>query len=83
MSAQHRFNNDLRYRDNDHEMQRQLTPSYVLEPVRQALDGLQELGRALGLPLGEQITGPRAVEAARALRARAETRVLPPGEGRA
>lgn len=31
--------------------------------------GLQELGRALGLPLGEQITGPRAVEAAERLRA--------------
>jgi hypothetical protein len=38
--AVHRFNNDLRYRDNDHEMQRQLTPPYVLEPVRQALDGI-------------------------------------------
>lgn len=35
--ASHRFNNDLRYRTNDHENQRQLTPPYVLEPVRQAL----------------------------------------------
>lgn len=35
--AAHRFNNDLRYRKNDHEAQRQLTPPYVLEPVRAAL----------------------------------------------
>lgn len=35
-----RFNNDLRYRDDAHEMQRQLTPAYVLEPVRQALGGI-------------------------------------------
>jgi phage N-6-adenine-methyltransferase len=38
--AHHRFNNDLRYREDDHEMQRQLTPGYVLEPVRQALGGI-------------------------------------------
>lgn len=38
--AHHRFNNDLRYRDDTHEMQRQLTPGYVLEPVRQALGGI-------------------------------------------
>ena len=38
--AQHRFNNALRYRDDSHEMQRQLTPAYVLEPVRQALGGI-------------------------------------------
>ena len=36
------------------------------------LAGLQELGKALGLPLGEQITGPRAAEEAAALLARAE-----------
>lgn len=41
MSASHRFNNDLRYRDDSHEMQRQLTPPYVLEPVRQALGGIE------------------------------------------
>lgn len=39
MSAAHRFNNALRYRDDAHEMQRQITPSYVLEPVREALGG--------------------------------------------
>lgn len=39
--AQHRFNNDLRYRGDDHEMQRQLTPAYVLEPVRVALGGIE------------------------------------------
>lgn len=38
--AQHRFNNDLRYRDDSHEMQRQLTPPYVLEPIRDALGGI-------------------------------------------
>ena len=36
------------------------------------LVGLQELGRALGLPLGERITGQSAAEAAQALLARAE-----------
>lgn len=35
--ASHRFNNDLRYRSGDHDHQRQLTPPYVLEPVRAAL----------------------------------------------
>jgi hypothetical protein len=40
VSAAHRFNNDLRYRDDGHEMQRQLTPAYVLEPVREALLGI-------------------------------------------
>lgn len=38
--ARHRFDNDLRYRDDGHEMQRQLTPAYVLEPVRRALGGI-------------------------------------------
>ena len=36
------------------------------------LHGLQDLGKVLGLPLGEQITGETAAEAAHALRARAE-----------
>lgn len=40
-NAAYRFNNDLRYRDDDHQMQRQLTPPYVLEPVRQALGGIE------------------------------------------
>ena len=35
--ANHRFNNTLRYRGNEHPNQRQLTPPYVLEPVRTAL----------------------------------------------
>src|SRR5436190_18074762 len=35
--ASHRFNNDLRYRENGHENQRQLSPPYVLEPVLAAL----------------------------------------------
>jgi len=39
VDAAHRFNNDLRRRAGDHIMQRQLTPSYVLEPVRAALGG--------------------------------------------
>lgn len=33
-------------------------------------DGLQDLGRALGLPLGVLVTGPLAVEAASNLRER-------------
>ncbi len=37
--AAHRFNNDLRYREGDHPNQTQLTPPYVLEPVREALGG--------------------------------------------
>ena len=36
------------------------------------MTGLQELGKALGLTLGESITSPSAVDAAHALRARAE-----------
>lgn len=35
-------------------------------------DGMQDLGRALGIPLGVVVTGPDAVAAARALSARAE-----------
>lgn len=41
--AAHRFNNDLRRRGGDHVMQRQLTPRYVLEPVRAALGGAIDL----------------------------------------
>ncbi len=33
------------------------------------MEGMQDLGKALGLPLGERITGPAAVEAADVLRA--------------
>lgn len=36
------------------------------------IDGLQELGRALDLPLGVRITGPAALEAVRKLIERAE-----------
>lgn len=39
MSAATRFSNDLRYRAEDHPQQTQLTPAYVLEPVREALGG--------------------------------------------
>lgn len=39
-SATHRFNNDLRYRDGEHPQQTHLTPPYVLEPVREALGGV-------------------------------------------
>lgn len=38
-NARHRFDNDLRYRDDTHDRQRQLTPAYVLEPIREALGG--------------------------------------------
>lgn len=40
VDAAHRFSNDLRRRAGDHIMQRQLTPPYVLEPVRAALGGV-------------------------------------------
>jgi len=39
MAASHRFSNALRYRPEDHEAQCQLTPEYVLGPVREALGG--------------------------------------------
>ena len=39
MAASHRFSNAVRYRPEDHEAQCQLTPSYVLGPVREALGG--------------------------------------------
>lgn len=42
-NAATRFNNDLRYRDADHEAQTQFTPSYVLDPVREDLGGTIEL----------------------------------------
>jgi hypothetical protein len=38
-NAAARFSNDLRYRAEDHPAQCQITPPYVLEPVRQALGG--------------------------------------------
>lgn len=40
-AAAFRFNNDLRYRAEDHENQTQLTPGYVLGPVRSALGGIE------------------------------------------
>lgn len=40
-SAAHRFDNDLRYRAEDHPNQTQLTPPYVLEPVRESLSGIE------------------------------------------
>src|SRR4051812_31309757 len=39
--AAHRFSNDLRYREGDHPNQTQLTPGYVLEPVREALGEIE------------------------------------------
>jgi hypothetical protein len=38
--AAHRFDNELRYRAADHPAQTQLTPRYVLEPVREDLGGV-------------------------------------------
>lgn len=43
MSAASRFSNDVRYRDDAHPNQRQLTPSYVLDPVRESLGGVIDL----------------------------------------
>jgi hypothetical protein len=42
-TAAHRFSNDLRYRGETHPQQTQLTPEYVLDPVRQALGGSIDL----------------------------------------
>lgn len=39
--ARHRMNNDLRYRSQDHEAQTQFTPAYILDPVCEALDGIE------------------------------------------
>lgn len=41
--ARHRMNNDLRYRPADHERQTQITPRYVLDPIRDALGGVIDL----------------------------------------
>ena len=38
--ASHRFDNAKRRRSSNHNRQRQLTPAYVLEPVRQLLHGI-------------------------------------------
>jgi len=43
VSAGSRFNNELRYRDDIHPNQTQLTPPYALEPIRWALGGSIEL----------------------------------------
>jgi hypothetical protein len=42
-AAAHRFDNALRYRDALHPQQTQLTPDYVLDPVREALGGTIDL----------------------------------------
>ncbi len=38
--AAHRFDNELRYGDADHQRNTQFTPEYVLAPVRLDLDGI-------------------------------------------
>ena len=40
-NASHRFNNDLRRRPEDDEQQIQLTPPYILEPLRRLLGGIE------------------------------------------
>ncbi len=40
MGAHHRFDNAKRYRTDGHERQRQLTPAYVLDPLRVLLGGI-------------------------------------------
>lgn len=40
MTARHRFNNDLRYRDEADPRQVHLTPDYILDPVRRLLGGI-------------------------------------------
>jgi hypothetical protein len=39
MAASHRFSNAVRYRAEDHKAQCQITPGYILGPVREALGG--------------------------------------------
>jgi len=39
VTAIDRFNNDLRYRAEDHPNQTQLTPGYILDPVREVMGG--------------------------------------------
>lgn len=41
MNARAHFDNALRYRSEDHPNQTALTPEYVLEPVREALGGIE------------------------------------------
>jgi hypothetical protein len=41
MTASSRFDNNLRYRAEDHPHQTQLTPGYILDPVRAALGGIE------------------------------------------
>mgnify|MGYP000982350267 CR=1 FL=1 len=41
MLASARFDNNKRRRPEDHDRQRMLTPSYVLEPIRDLLDGIE------------------------------------------
>lgn len=43
MTASHRFNNDLRYRDESDPRQVQLTPPYILDPIRAAFGGRIDL----------------------------------------
>lgn len=38
--AAHRFDNDKRRREDNHDRQRMLTPAYVLEPIRTLLNGI-------------------------------------------
>lgn len=40
MGARHRFDNGKRYRPESHPRQVQLTPAYVLEPIRKLLGGI-------------------------------------------
>ena len=39
-NAKHRFDNSKKRREDDHTRQRMLTPSYVLEPIRDLLSGI-------------------------------------------
>lgn len=41
MSAAHRFDNGKRRRAEDHDRQAMMTPTYVLEPIRQLLGGIE------------------------------------------
>lgn len=64
--AAHRFSNALRYRPEDHENQCQLTPAYVLDPVRKALGGGIGLDpcAAEGNPVGADVFWYRPADGA-------------------
>ena len=61
MTAAHRFNNELRYREGDHPNQTQFTPEYVLEPVRVDLGYQQPRTDLLNVVTETVVNGQRQI----------------------